>query len=99
MFATKLMQKKNTFKIKRKETNKLLWKSMLKIDFKSIITGHDKDAIIEACLTGEEAALNTFKEAVKSDSLSPHLFAIISSQLMMIEKAMAKIKAYKNITV
>jgi uncharacterized protein (TIGR02284 family) len=69
------------------------------IDFKSLVTGHDKNAIIEACLTGEEAALNTFKEAVKSDSLTPHLFAVISSQLMMIEKAMAKIKAYKDITV
>ncbi|NHN24308.1 PA2169 family four-helix-bundle protein [Flavobacterium jejuense] len=69
------------------------------IDFKSIVTGHKSDAIIEACLTGEEAALSTFKEAIKNESLTPHLFSVISSQLMMIEKSIGKVKAYKDITV
>lgn len=68
------------------------------IDFKSLITGHDNEAIIEACLTGENAATEKFKETLKSDALTPSLFAIISSQLMSIEKAIARIKAYKNIT-
>lgn len=68
------------------------------IDFKSLVTGHDNEAIINACITGEEAALDKFKDALKNDSLSASLFAVISSQLMSIEKAMAKIKAYKNIT-
>ena len=69
------------------------------IDFKSLVTGHDNNAIIEACLTGENAALEKFKEALKSETLSATLFAVISSQLMSIEKAIAKVKAYKNITV
>lgn len=69
------------------------------IDFKALVTGHDNEAIINACLTGEEAALEKFKMALKNDSLSASLFALISSQLMAIERAMTKIKAYKNITV
>ncbi|WP_130736243.1 PA2169 family four-helix-bundle protein [Flavobacterium sp. J27] len=69
------------------------------IDFKAMITGHDNDAIIEACVTGENAALEKFREALKNDSLTPTLYGIISAQLMSIEKAVARIKAYKNITV
>lgn len=67
------------------------------IDFKSLVTGNDNEAIINACLTGEEAALEKFKAALKNETLTPSLFAVISAQLMSIEKAMAKIKAYKNI--
>ncbi len=69
------------------------------IDFKSMVTGHDNEAIIEACLTGENAAQEKFKDALKEKSLTPELFAIISAQLLSIEKAMAKIKAYKNISI
>lgn len=69
------------------------------IDFKSMVTGHDNEAIIEACLTGEAAAEDRFKEALKDEHLTPALYAVIASQLMSIEKAMGKIKAYKNITV
>lgn len=69
------------------------------IDFKSMVTGHDNDAIIEACLTGEAAAQDRFKEALKDSALTPTLYAIVAAQLMSIEKAMARIKAYKDITV
>ncbi|VXB88092.1 conserved hypothetical protein [Flavobacterium sp. 9AF] len=69
------------------------------IDFKAMITGHDNDAIIEACLTGENAALDKFREALKNDSLSPSLYGLLSSQLISIENAIATIKSYKNITV
>lgn len=67
------------------------------IDFKSFVTGHDTNAIIEACETGEEYAIEKFKAALKNDFLTPSTRAVIISQLAMIERALVKIKSFKII--
>ncbi|MFC4740786.1 PA2169 family four-helix-bundle protein [Flavobacterium ponti] len=67
------------------------------IDFKSLITGHDNDAIIEACMTGEQYAIATYKKALDNKSFSASTETVVVSQLAMIERALAKIKSLKTI--
>ncbi|TDD75462.1 ferritin-like domain-containing protein [Flavobacterium caseinilyticum] len=57
------------------------------MDLKSAVTGSDRKAIINSCEYGEEAALETYKDAVSnSEDLS-------SEQLMMIKEQHAAIQA------
>ena len=67
------------------------------IDFKSLVTGHDTTAIIEACITGEDYAIERYQEALKNDDLLTSLRPIIVSQLASIEVCKAKIKAMESI--
>lgn len=67
------------------------------IDFKSLITGHDSDEIIDACVTGEEYAVEQFKSALNNDFLTASSRAVIVSQLAVIERAIVKIKSFKTI--
>lgn len=62
------------------------------IDFKSMLTGSDNEAIIEACITGEEYAIEKYKEALKDEDLNLALHPMVSKQLASIEKSVAKIK-------
>jgi uncharacterized protein (TIGR02284 family) len=65
------------------------------IDFKSMVTGNDTEAIINACLTGEEAAVEKYKLALKEDQLNPGVHTIIAKQLAHIEGVIATIKMQK----
>ena len=57
------------------------------MDLKSAVTGSDRKAIINSCEYGEEAALETYSDAVShSEDLS-------SEQLMMIKEQHAAIQA------
>lgn len=67
------------------------------IDFKTLLTGHDTNAIIEACETGEEYAIEKYKSALDNDFISHSSRAVIKSQLAMIERALTKIKSFKII--
>jgi uncharacterized protein (TIGR02284 family) len=67
------------------------------IDFKSLVTGNDSEAIINACITGEEYAIEKFKDALKEENIAPSISVMIANQLMNIEKSLIKIKAYKKI--
>lgn len=69
------------------------------IDFKSLVTGNDTNAIIEACVTGEEYAIESYKNALDNEDLSNSLRAILTSQLGAIELAKTKIKSLKTINV
>ena len=65
------------------------------IDFKSMVTGNDAEAIINACLTGEESAVEKYKLALKQEQLSSDLHTIIAKQLAHIEGVMVAIKMQK----
>ncbi len=67
------------------------------IDFKSMLTGNDNEAIIEACVTGEEYAIETYKDALKNEDLDLSLQPIVTSQLASIEASVTKIKAFEYI--
>jgi uncharacterized protein (TIGR02284 family) len=64
------------------------------IDIKSAFTGGDVDAIINACITGEEAAVKEYK-LVLNDSLIPESCKpLIKEQLNGIEQALSSIKSH-----
>lgn len=65
------------------------------IDIKSSFTSSDTQAIINACITGEEAAIEKYEMALKKEELIPAQTAIISHQLNNIQTTLMKIKAKK----
>lgn len=63
------------------------------IDIKSSFTSGDTEAIINACVTGEEAAVDKYKSALAKNELEASQIAIVSKQLNSIENTLTKIKA------
>ena len=57
------------------------------MDMKSAITGSDRKAIINSCEYGEEAAVETYEDALS------HSEDLTSEQLMMVKEQHAAIKA------
>lgn len=66
------------------------------IDIKSAFTGGDTDAIINACITGEEAAIEKYKAALKDNELEQNQIFIVSKQLNSIENTLSQIKMKAN---
>ena|SRR6218665_1493277 len=66
------------------------------IDIKSSFTGGDTEAIINACVTGEEAAVEKYKKALEDNHLEHSQIYIISKQLNSIENTLSQIKMKVN---
>lgn len=65
------------------------------IDIKSSFTSGDTEAIINACITGEEAAIEKYKMVLEKNDLQANHIAIVSKQLSSIESTLTEIKAKK----
>ncbi|MDX6183863.1 PA2169 family four-helix-bundle protein [Flavobacterium sp. Fl-77] len=65
------------------------------IDIKSSFTSGDTEAIINACITGEEAAIEKYKMVLEEKDLPTGQIAIVSKQLNSIQNTLIKIKAKK----
>ena len=65
------------------------------IDIKSSFTSGDTEAIINACITGEEAAIEKYKKALKENKLGYSQTTVVEKQLVNIETTLMKIKAKK----
>ena len=65
------------------------------IDIKSSFTGGDTEAIINACITGEESAIEKYKMALEKNELDGSQIAIVSKQLNSIQNTLTLIKAKK----
>jgi len=65
------------------------------IDIKSSFTSGDTEAIINACITGEEAAIEKYKSALEKEELDSNQVAIVSKQLNSIQNTLTLIKAKK----
>ncbi|KAF2329389.1 ferritin-like domain-containing protein [Flavobacterium daemonense] len=62
------------------------------IDIKSSFTGGDTKAIINACVTGEEAAIEKYKAALNENHLEHSQVYIVSKQLNSIQNTLSQIK-------
>ena len=65
------------------------------IDIKSSFTSGDTEAIINACITGEEAAIEKYKSALEKEELDSNQISIVSKQLNSIQNTLTLIKAKK----
>ncbi|WP_026730629.1 ferritin-like domain-containing protein [Flavobacterium denitrificans] len=66
------------------------------IDIKSSFTGGDTKAIINACVTGEEAAIEKYKMALEENHLEHSQVYIVSKQLNSIQNTLSQIKMRAN---
>ncbi|MBE8725625.1 ferritin-like domain-containing protein [Flavobacterium hungaricum] len=66
------------------------------IDIKSSFTGGDTEAIINACVTGEEAAVEKYKNALEENHLEYNQVSIVSKQLNSIQNTLSQIKMRAN---
>lgn len=63
------------------------------IDIKSTFTSGDIEAIVNACITGEEAAVEKYESALEKEELQPTQSALISKQLNGIKAVLMSLKA------
>jgi uncharacterized protein (TIGR02284 family) len=66
------------------------------IDIKSSFTGGDTEAIINACVTGEEAAIEKYKMALEENHLDYNQVSVVSKQLNSIQNTLSQIKMRVN---
>jgi len=66
------------------------------IDIKSSFTGGDTEAIINACVTGEEAAIEKYRKALEENHLEYNQVNIVSKQLNSIQNTLSLIKMKAN---
>lgn len=63
------------------------------IDMKSLFTSGDKEAIVNACITGEEAVIKEYNLVLEETDLKEPLRQLIGEQLRGITGALASIKS------
>lgn len=67
------------------------------MDLKSVLTSGDTDAIINACITGEEAAVKEYTLVLEDASVNESCKPTLREQLQGIEQALANIKSHVNV--
>lgn len=68
------------------------------MDVKSTVTGKDRKVILDSCVFGEEAAMETYKEALnKEEDLTSDQHMMIAEQLLSIKMDYDKIKRVRDL--
>jgi uncharacterized protein (TIGR02284 family) len=62
------------------------------MDFKAMVTGKDRKAILSSCEYGEDVALNSYERALKEEHLSASYKPLIISQQAMIQADHDRVK-------
>ena len=55
------------------------------MDFKSMVTGKDRKAILSSCEYGEDVAVNSYEKALKSKELSAAFIPLVTAQYNRIK--------------
>lgn len=63
------------------------------MDIKSTITSGDREAILKPCITGEEAAVNAYSDALNDEAITGNLKQLISQQLNGVQFALNSIRS------
>ena len=66
------------------------------LTIKSTFTGGNRSAIVNGCITGEESAIDSYKDALSKDHISGSTRDLLNHHLREIENALRSIKAMKN---
>jgi uncharacterized protein (TIGR02284 family) len=65
------------------------------MDLKGSLTGNDEHSILAACESGEDSAVNAYRDALKND-LPGNVRAIVESQLNDIERVHNTVRQYRD---
>ncbi len=68
------------------------------IDLKSTLTLGDRDAILKACITGEEVAVKAYREALTYELIDRNIRQIITTQLSGVEAALNSVRSLIAVT-
>ena len=63
------------------------------MDIKSTVTNGDREAILKTCITGEEAAVKAYTEAVEDENITGNTKQIVSQQLSGVQFALNSIRS------
>lgn len=63
------------------------------MDIKSAITSGDREAIIKTCVTGEEAAVKAYRDALEDENITGNTKQIVIEQLSGVEAALNSIRS------
>lgn len=66
------------------------------MDVKAAFSGDDRQAVLESCEFGEDAAQKAYKTALESDDLQGYLRDIITDQKAELREAHDKVKALRD---
>ena len=66
------------------------------MDIKSTFTSGERDAILNTCITGEEAAANTYREALGDEHITANTRQLLTQQSEGIQFALNSIRSLAN---
>ncbi|HEX8515466.1 MAG TPA: PA2169 family four-helix-bundle protein [Bacteroidia bacterium] len=66
------------------------------MDIKAALTGRDRKAIIASCEFGEDAALETYNDVLKSNELAMECRSIVTRQRSTLQQSHDKIKLLRD---
>ncbi len=66
------------------------------MDFKALVTGKDRKAILNSCEYGEDVAINTYEKALKDNDLDSQFRSIVSSQHAKIKADHDKVRSMRD---
>lgn len=66
------------------------------MDIKTALLPNDNKAALDACITGEKAALEAYDDALEDTSLSPEIRQILTGQRESIRECLKNIKMLKD---
>jgi len=69
------------------------------MDFKAVLTGKDRKAILNSCEFGEDAAQNTYADAIKDSSEFPlDIIELITQQKAKLLEDHNRVKTLRDIS-
>lgn len=66
------------------------------MDFKALVTGKDRKAILNSCEYGEDVAVNTYEKALKDSDLTSEDNALIQEQYAKIKADHDKVRSMRD---
>ena len=64
------------------------------MDLKAAFTGKDREAILSSCEFGDNAAIDTYRDALDEKDLPAHVRSLLSNQLSYVQRTHDTIKQY-----
>ena len=69
------------------------------MDFKAMLTGKDRKAILSSCEYGEDVAVNTYEKALKDKDLHDNQVSLVTSQYNKLKADHDKVRNLRDATV
>jgi uncharacterized protein (TIGR02284 family) len=66
------------------------------LDVKAMFTGHDTEAIIETCKTGEKSAIEAYEKAIATEGIPAFIKERLTEQHKLIKGAVMQLEEFKK---